>query len=119
MISPMDTKRRKPNLWGVATAFILPISLGACGSDLLTPFGVAAVTTAVIINEDKTPSDLLASAITGQDCDTIRKNRDKGPLCRAPREEVIEAPVFCYRTLGNVNCFSEPDPYGYDQQEIN
>ena len=119
MIRPPEKTHRRSAPLGKAAALFLPLALGACGSDLLTPFGIAAVTTAVIINEDKTPSDLIASAGTGQDCDTIRKSRDKGPLCRAPREEVIEAPVFCYRTLGTVNCFAEPDPYGYDQQEIN
>jgi hypothetical protein len=119
MITSLQQTHRRRAPLGIAAALILPFALGACGSDLLTPFGLAAVSTAIIINEDKTPSDIIASAVTGEDCNTIRKSRDKGPLCRAPREEIIEPPLFCYRTLGDINCFAEPDPYGYDQREVN
>ncbi|MDW3207137.1 MAG: hypothetical protein R8L07_16480 [Alphaproteobacteria bacterium] len=94
--------------------------LSACGgSELVTPATALLATGAVIIAEDKTPTDLIASAVTGMDCDTIRKSRDKGPLCRPEKEEVIEAPLYCYRTLGTVNCFERPNPYGYQQRTIN
>lgn len=101
-------------------ALMLLSAVGGCGgSELITPATALMATGAVIIAEDKTPTDLLASAVTGLDCDTIRKSRDKGPLCRPEQEEVIEAPVYCYRTLGTINCFDRPDPYGYDQLEVN
>jgi len=72
-----------------------------------------------VINTDKTPGDHLASYMTGLDCDTIRASQDNGPHCRPHHQEVIEPPVYCYRTLGNVDCFRSPDPYGYNQREIN
>lgn len=104
----------------LAGLFLAATVLSGCGgSELVTPATLLMASGAVIINEDKTPTDLIASAVTGLDCDTIRKSRDKGPLCRPEQAEVIEKPVFCYRTLGTINCFAEPDPYGYDQQEVN
>lgn len=93
--------------------------LVGCAGSVGTGTAIFAATTATIINEDKTPADLIATAVTGLDCDTIRKTRDKGPLCRPPREEVIERPTYCYRTLGTVNCFDTPNPYGYPQRTIN
>ena len=105
---------------GLAFATALGLILSGCESNaLITPATALMASGAVVIAEDKTPTDLIASAITGLDCDTVRKSRDKGPLCRPEKQEIIEKPVYCYRTLGEINCFNEPDPYGYDQQEIN
>lgn len=100
-------------------AALLALALTGCASNLATPAGIFLASTAVVINEDKTPTDLIASAMTGMDCDTIRKSRDKGPLCRPEEEAVIERPIFCYRTLGTINCFDRPDPYGYPQRTVN
>lgn len=113
---PLPTKRIARF---VALAVGLGLSLSACTGGSITSGGLLAATAAVIINEDKTPADLLASAITGLDCDTIRKSRDRGPLCRPPRQDIIEPPLYCYRTLGTVNCFERPNPYGYEQRTIN
>jgi hypothetical protein len=90
---------------------------GVAGVSTAAALGVGA--TAFIINEDKLPTDLIAEAVTGLDCNTIRKQKDKGPLCRPARQEVIEAPVYCYKTLGRIDCFDRPNPYGYQQQTIN
>jgi hypothetical protein len=90
---------------------------GVAGVSTGAALGIAS--TAFIINEDKLPTDLIAEAVTGLDCNTIRKQKDKGPLCRPARQEVIEAPVYCYKTLGRIDCFDRPNPYGYQQQTIN
>lgn len=119
MRSPDPHSNRYQASGFIALALALSLGLSGCGSELATPAGLFIASTTIIINEDKTPTDLVAGAVTGLDCDTIRKSRDKGPLCRAPREEIIEAPVFCYRTLGKIDCFREPDPYGYAQQQVN
>lgn len=97
----------------------LGLMLGGCEAAVGTNAMLFAASTATIINEDKLPTDILASAVTGMDCDTIRKTRDKGPLCRPPSEQVIEPPTYCYRTLGTVSCFDRPNPYGYEQRTIN
>ena len=120
MRRPMDKHRIGIRAKARLASFVACIALlTGCSSDIVTPATVLMASAAVVINEDKTPGDILASAVTGQDCDTIRKSRDKGPLCRPPQEEVIEAPVYCYRTLGKIDCFRSPDPYGYDQPEVN
>lgn len=103
----------------IAWTGLCVLILSGCASDLATPAGLLMASTAVVINEDKTPTDLIASAVTGLDCDTIRKSRDKGPLCRPQEQDVIERPIFCYRTLGTINCFDRPDPYGYPQRTVN
>ena len=50
-------------------------------------------------------------AFTGKDCVRINILAGK-PMC--PEDEAAtkkdEAPVYCYRTLGQVDCHSEPDP---------
>lgn len=103
----------------LAMAICAPLLAGCSGSDVLTPATLLMASAAVVINEDKTPSDLIASSMTGLDCDTIRKSRDKGPLCRPLQEDVIDPPVYCYKTLGKIDCFRTPDPYGYPQQKVN
>ncbi|MEQ8443205.1 MAG: hypothetical protein RIM33_13760 [Alphaproteobacteria bacterium] len=95
------------------------VALSGCESALLTPATALMASGAVIINTDRTPGDHLASYMTGLDCDTIRASRDGGPQCRPPNEEIIDPPVYCYRTLGKIDCFRSPDPYGYDQREVN
>lgn len=92
--------------------------LSGCGPETMALYGAAA-TTAMIVETDKTPSDLLGSVATGMDCDTIRAKRDKGAWCRQPDAGVvIEPPLYCYRTLGTVSCYDRPDPYGTGQQEV-
>ena len=92
------------------------ILLGGCAQS-----GGAALasTIAVIINEDKLPSDFIGDAVSGEDCNSIRRMEDGGPLCRKLiTPEFIDRPVYCYRTLGAVECFDKRDPYGTGAQMI-
>lgn len=90
---------------------------GCGGAD--AGFLAVAGATSTIINTDKLPTDFIADAVTGLDCNSIRQSRDKGPLCRAPEQRVIERPVYCYRTLGDMNCYERPDPFGDGAQQVN
>ena len=110
-------KRTVIGRWAAIAA--VGLTLAACDGAVGTNTVLFAASTATIINEDKTPTDILATAVTGLDCNTIRKTKDKGPLCRPPEERIIEPPTYCYRTLGTVNCFDRPNPYGYEQRTIN
>ena len=94
------------------------LGLSACsGIEPLAAVGISSV--AVIITEDKLPTDLIADAVTNQDCNSIRKMEDKGPLCRDKAEETyIETPVFCYRTLGTIECYDKRDPNNVGAQHI-
>lgn len=93
--------------------------LAACDGGIGVNTALAIAGTSFVINEDKLPTDVIAEAVTGLDCNSIRKQQDKGPLCRPPRQEIIEAPVYCYKTLAKIDCFERPNPYGYQQRTIN
>jgi len=95
------------------------LALGGCIGGVGTGALLAAGSTTTTVLEDKLPTDLLADAVTGQDCSYIRKLEDKGALCRPHRREVIERPLYCYRTLGQIECFEERDPYGIGQRTVN
>lgn len=93
--------------------------LAGCGG-IEAPFLAAVSTTAMIINEGKVPTDYIAEAATGLDCNYIRSTVDKGPLCRPlAQREVIERPVYCYRTIASPNCYNKPDPYNIGARTIN
>ena len=108
-------------LRGCLTAGLLAASLalGGCIGGVGTGALLAAGATTTTVMEDKLPSDFIAEAVTGQDCSYIRHVKDKGPLCRPERREVIERPLYCYRTLGQIECFEERDPYGIGQRTVN
>ena len=85
--------------------------LAGCG--VSETFAVGTMATTSIVLEDKLPTDYLAEAITGKDCNYIRKLDDGGPLCRSQDYgQVIEKPLYCYRSLGKVSCYRTPNPYG-------
>ena len=92
--------------------------LSACSGGIGETAALAVGTTAVIVNNDKLPTDYIAEAVTGLDCNSIRKSVDKGPLCRHHKEEIVERPIYCYRSLGTVTCYDQKDPYGTGQQEV-
>lgn len=58
----------------------------------------------------KTFSDHVVSLTSNKDCSTYRKNTT-GTYCK--EDEVHPTPkVHCYRTLGEVTCYEDPDPSG-------
>jgi len=57
--------------------------------------------------------------VTGLDCSYIRHLDDKGPLCRKETRDVIERPLYCYRTLAAIECYEKRDPYGIGQRTVN
>jgi len=110
----------KPRFPSIKRSFIAAtaaLMLAGCGAE--PGFLAVAGATSTIVNTDKLPTDFIAEAVTGLDCNSIRQSRDKGPLCRAPEQRVIERPVYCYRTLGDMNCYEQPDPFGDGAQQVN
>ena len=40
-------------------------------------------------------------------------------MCRDSFErQIIEKPIYCYRTLGRPTCYATPDPYGTGAERI-
>lgn len=73
----------------------------------------------VIANTKKTIGDHVASLVTGQDCSTVKYSEDQ-VYCRAYPEKlvVVKQPLYCYRTLGDVDCHTRPNPFGGDPQPV-
>lgn len=92
------------------------ILLAGCGAE--TGFAVATGAAATVMSTKKLPTDLVADAVTGLDCNSIRQMEDNGTYCRSPDQRVIEKPKYCYRTLGVVSCYATEDPYGDGTQPI-
>ncbi len=104
---------------GAAVALALAALLLAGCFGVGAPAAIAGGAASTVIAEDKLPTDFLAEAVTGQDCNYIRHLDDKGPYCRPRERRVIERPLYCYRTLGGIDCYEERNPYGVHQRTVN
>ena len=60
--------------------------------------------------------DIGVSAITGRDCSVVRLDR-RQPYCAA-REQLPGQPPFCTRTLGNVQCWTDPERFASTPRQI-
>ena len=96
---------------------IMLLALAACGS---SSFLVLSSSVANFIQTDKLPPDYIAEWASGKECRTLVAMKDRGPLCRKSFEDprVYEKPVYCYRTLGSITCYDEPDPYRTSTQRV-
>lgn len=100
----------------IVAVVLLGLTLSAC-SDMrsLFPTQVASkivnysiLSTASVMATDKTIPDHLVSYRSGKDCSTVRVEQGR-TYCR--EDEPNPQPVaYCYRTLGDVTCYSQPDP---------
>ena len=68
--------------------------------------GVAAVTVGSIATIHRTPIDAVVSLVTGKDCSAVRLEQGK-TYCR-PMEPKPETPPYCTRSLGVVDCWTDP-----------
>lgn len=81
----------------------------ASGTELLTAAQWFVILDVVsIVNTDKTIVDHIVSSATGQDCSTVEYSKGN-PYCKQPPKP--EPPLYCYRSLAAVSCYSTPDPY--------
>ncbi|WP_428487828.1 hypothetical protein [Rhodopila sp.] len=82
-------------------------ALTGCGvsDNLAATVGVVAtVGTVPVIG--RSPFDAVYSLATGRDCSVVRLDQGKS-YCR-PIDPPPESPAFCTRSLGTVNCWSDP-----------
>jgi hypothetical protein len=68
--------------------------------------GVAAVTVGSVAGIGRTPIDAVYSLVTGKDCSAVRLDQGK-TYCR-PTEPQPDAPPYCTRSLGVVDCWKDP-----------
>ena len=91
--------------------------VAACGSVTSAYLGGAML--ANFVYTDKLPTDYLAEMASGQECNLLKAQKDGGPFCRDSFERVVyEAPLYCYRTLGQIACYDKRDPYAPTSTEV-
>ncbi|NQY82834.1 MAG: hypothetical protein HRT36_07500 [Alphaproteobacteria bacterium] len=94
---------------------LLPLAAAAVLSGCIFGVSAGSVVSASLIGTQtslsftkKLPTDHIAELITDLDCDYMRSLEDGGYLCRPKNSQIVEAPVYCYRTLGRVDCYRQP-----------
>jgi hypothetical protein len=81
------------------------LALGGCTLDAaIGPAAVVMGTSLILIG--KTPADVVASVVTGENCSAVHLER-RQPWCLAAPGPPEPAP-FCTRSLGRVDCWTVP-----------
>lgn len=89
--------------------------LAGCAGPEIAAVGAAAGL-ATFTSTKKTLTDHAASAVTGRDCSLISWT-ETGVYC--PEQVVVDrSNLYCYRTLGGVDCHTLPDPYKNSQTAL-
>ncbi len=85
----------------------LACGLAGCGvSDNLGAAIGVGVTAGSVAAIGRSPVDAVYSLVTGKDCSVVRLDEGKS-YCR-PVAPPPDAPPYCTRSLGTVNCWADP-----------
>ena len=91
----------------ISALFLLAFSLTSCAlAPLVVP--IAAVEGLSLVTTEKAVEDHLFSAYSGKDCSAVRVNKGD-TYCKEDEPNPTPA-VHCYRTLGDITCYNQPDP---------
>lgn len=98
---------------------LLALALAAC--DRASQAMLAGASLVTYVHSDKTIGDHVATWAFDKDCSTLTLAQGEGyckdwgseeELAAAEAEAVAaQASTYCYRTLGSVSCYREPDPH--------
>jgi hypothetical protein len=99
--------------------FFLSILIGGCSLATNAPVnmhGMMAVDGMTVATTGKTISDHFVSYTTGKNCSTVRRQIGQN-FCE---EDDLSEPeeIYCYKSLGDVNCFATPQPFGQGNKTI-
>jgi hypothetical protein len=86
--------------------------LGGC----IAAAAVAGADAATVAIFGRDVVDIGVSAVTGRDCSVVRLDRQQD-YC-APREHAPLADPYCSRTLGDVQCWSNPETFVIPPRQI-
>ncbi len=113
--------------WRATPALVALLLLGGCGGEVgLVLVGASAVSFATT---DKFLTDHAVSYATGEDCSALQLEQT-GDYCRSElenaelaaeaeqRQNAAAPELYCYRTLGDINCYQEPDYQASLAQQI-
>jgi len=97
----------------LAALFLL---LASCGTESVYVLGAGL---ASFVYTDQVPTDYIAQYASGKQCSLLKAIQDGGPLCRESfTRQIVEKPIYCYRTLGLPTCYATPDPYGTGARKV-
>jgi len=100
----------------IVVVVILSLMASACSrfysmaprSVIKTVGNLSILSSASVMATGKTLPDHVVSFQSGKDCSTVRVEQGRS-YCK--EDEANPMPVvYCYRTLGDVMCYSKPDP---------
>ena len=116
MEETLEPRRRSQMFRGLLFGVVMLV-LSACGT---SSFLVLSGSMANFIQTDKLPTDYVAEWASGKECRSLVAMKDGGPLCRKSFDppRVYEKPIYCYRTLAQITCYDEPDPYRTSLQRV-
>lgn len=80
--------------------------LGGCAVPVAAAIGAAEFTT--LTSTKKSMVDHVTSSAVGENCSIVAFT-ETGRYCQA-EVTVQRPPVYCYRSLGGVDCYAQPDP---------
>ncbi len=89
----------------------MALLLGACEPNMLFT-GAGLVT---LVATDKTITDHALSLALDRNCSFVRSSRGES-FCEP--EPFVMSTEHCYRTLGGVTCYTNPDPLASDQRRV-
>ena len=77
---------------------------------------ILAIDGLAVVTSGKTISDHIVSYGLEKNCSTIRRQTGQN-YCE---EDDFTTPeeIYCYKSLGSVDCFESPQPYGQKTQTI-
>ena len=78
---------------------------------LILSVTTGCTTAAVAVIDEK------MSQLTGEECTTVNIMFGED-YCRARQREIKQDPVYCYRSLGGVNCYSQKEPYAAPSDRV-
>ena len=110
----MESSFVRLTIWFVLTTFISGCSILA--NPPLSMHGMMAVDGMTVVSTGKTISDHFVSYTSGKNCSTVRRQIGQN-FCE---EDDLSEPeeIYCYNSLGDVNCFATPQPFGQDNKTI-
>lgn len=103
----------------ISIVFVALLSLSGCTFFTTGP-GMVVASLTTLSTTKKTPTDHVVSWLTGEECSAVKMSQGQD-YCQ-PKAGVLDREAlasldggegsgpFCYRTLGEVTCYSRPDP---------
>jgi hypothetical protein len=95
------------------------LALGLAGCDPASQAMLAGASLVTFVHTDKTVGDHVATWALDKDCSTLTLANGEGYCRDFPSQEALAAAeaeaeaartaTYCYRTLGTVSCYSQPD----------